>query len=136
MENPWPAFNAVMNGTSATLLMLGYWFIRRGNVQKHLLCMASALGTSTIFLISYLIYHYQVGSVRYTGTGTIRTVYFTILLTHTVLAVAIVPMILRAVFLAMKGRFAEHRKLARWTLPLWLYVSITGVVIYGMLYHG
>ena len=130
----WPTFNALMNGTNALLLASGYFFIRRLDVPHHRMCMGSAFLTSTIFLVSYLLYHAQVGSVHYTGVGIWRTVYFSILLTHSVLAVVIVPMILRTLFLALKGRFDEHRRLARWTLPLWFYVSVTGVVVYGMLY--
>jgi len=134
MDHPWPTLNAFLNGCSGILLAMGYGFIRAGNVSKHRACMGAAFLTSTLFLISYLIYHAQVGSVRFQGTGTIRTVYFTILLTHTVLAVVILPMILRTLFLAIKNRLVEHKRLARWTLPLWFYVSLTGVVIYVMLY--
>ncbi len=130
----WPTLNAVLNGASAVLLAAGYFFIRRQDVLRHRMSMGSAFVMSTLFLLSYLSYHYHVGSVRYTGGGLWRSVYFTILLTHTVLAVAIVPMILRTFYLALKGRFEEHRRAARWTLPLWFYVSVTGVVIYAMLY--
>jgi putative membrane protein len=130
----WPTFNAILNGLSALLLLCGYYFIRHGDVARHRLCQVSAFTVSTLFLISYLLYHHQVGSVRFTGTGTIRTLYFTILISHSILAVVIVPLILRTLFLAAKGRFVEHRLWARWTLPLWLYVSVTGVIIYGMLY--
>jgi uncharacterized membrane protein YozB (DUF420 family) len=126
--------NAVLNGTSAVLLMTGFGFIRKGKIQQHLVCMASAFVVSTIFLVSYLTYHYHVGSVKYQGVGAWRTLYFTILLTHTILAVLIVPLILRTLYLAVRGRFDIHRRWARWTFPLWLYVSITGVVIYAMLY--
>jgi uncharacterized membrane protein YozB (DUF420 family) len=97
--------------------------------------MVSAFGTSSLFLISYLTYHYHVGSVRFTGQGGIRALYFTILTTHTVLAAAIVPLALVTVFRALKGRFDRHVRIARWTLPLWLYVSVTGVIVYWMLYH-
>ncbi len=134
MDHPWPAFNALLNGISALLLFSGYWFIRHKEVFKHRVCMVSAFLISTVFLVSYLLYHYQVGSVRFMGGGWLRTVYFTILLTHTVLAIVIVPMILRTFFLAIRNRFEEHRRLARWTFPLWAYVSVTGVLIYGMLY--
>ena len=97
--------------------------------------MAAACAVSLVFLVSYLLYHARVGSVRFTGTGWTRPVYFTILISHTVLAVVIVPLVLRTVLLAWRERFAAHRGLARWTLPLWLYVSVTGVAVYGMLYH-
>ncbi len=134
MSPLWPQINAGFNLTSALFLAAGYCFIRRKNVAYHRICMTSALAVSVVFLVSYLAYHATVGSVRYTGQGPLRTVYFTILLSHTVLAAAIVPLILRTLFLAVKARFEEHRRWARWTLPLWFYVSVTGVVIYGMLY--
>jgi putative membrane protein len=129
-----PTLNAVLNSLSAGLLIAGYAFIRKGQIQKHLICMVSAFIVSCLFLVSYLIYHYHVGSMRYQGTGFIRTVYFTILISHTILAALIVPLILRTLYLAVRGRFDVHRRWARWTFPLWLYVSITGVIIYEMLY--
>jgi uncharacterized membrane protein YozB (DUF420 family) len=129
-----PTVNAILNSTSAVLLVTGFAFIKKGQIQKHLICMASALMVSTLFLISYLFYHYHVGSVRYQGIGFLRTIYFTILISHTILAALIVPLILRTLYLAVRGRFDLHRRWARWTFPLWLYVSITGVVIYAMLY--
>ena len=104
-------------------------------VRLHALCMIGAFAVSTLFLVSYLIYHARVGSVRFLGTGWIRPVYFTLLLTHTVLAMAIVPLAVRTLFLAGRRRFVEHRRIARWTFPLWLYVSVTGVIIYWMLYR-
>lgn len=132
-----PLINAVLNGTSATLLCSGYYFIRNKNVALHRRCMLLALVSSTLFLVSYLTYHigFRVGSVRYQGTGWTRPVYFSILLTHTILAVVILPMVLITVMRALKGRIEKHRQIAHWTLPLWLYVSVTGVVIYWMLYH-
>lgn len=132
-----PLINAVLNGTSATLLCTGYYFIRNKNVSLHRRCMLLALVSSTLFLVSYLTYHigFHVGSVRYQGTGWTRPVYFSILLTHTILAVVILPMVLITVTRALKGRIEKHRQIAHWTLPLWLYVSVTGVVIYWMLYH-
>jgi putative membrane protein len=132
-----PLINAVLNGTSATLLCSGYYFIRNKNVALHRRCMLLALVSSTLFLVSYLTYHigFHVGSVHYQGTGWTRPVYFTILLTHTILAVVILPMVLITVTRALKGRIEKHRQIAHWTLPLWLYVSVTGVVIYWMLYH-
>lgn len=130
-----PTLNAWLNATSAVLLVLGYVFIRRKRVSAHRLCMFLALTTSTAFLISYLYYHAQVGSVRFQGQGWVRGLYFTILLTHTVLAAAIVPLALVTLVRALREQFDRHRRIARWTLPLWLYVSLTGVVIYWMLYH-
>ncbi len=103
--------------------------------MAHRLCMLSAFTTSAIFLISYLTYHYQVGSVSFKGYGWIRTVYFTVLISHTVLAAAIVPLVLITLTRALKENFDRHKRIARWTLPLWLYVSITGVIVYWMLYH-
>ena len=130
-----PALNAVLNATSALLLLLGFLAIRRGAKHVHRRFMLGALVTSSLFLTSYLAYHLQVGSVRFTGQGWIRTVYLTILLTHTVLAVVIVPLVLVTVSRAVRGRFVQHRQIARLTLPLWAYVSVTGVVVYWMLYR-
>jgi uncharacterized membrane protein YozB (DUF420 family) len=130
-----PALNATLNAASAMLLLLGYLAIRRRARETHRRFMLAALATSGAFLISYLVYHFQVGSVRYTGQGVLRTVYFTILLSHTLLAVAIVPLILVTLVRALRERFDAHRRIARLTLPLWGYVSITGVVIYWMLYR-
>lgn len=130
-----PSVNACLNASAGVFLVAGWLFIRRKNVDAHRACMVLALLCSTAFLASYLYYHAQVGSVRFQKTGFIRTAYLGILLTHTVLAAAIVPMIGRGVFLAVKGRFVEHARLSRWTAPLWLYVSVTGVVVYWMLYR-
>src|SRR5262245_59436648 len=130
-----PALNAVLNATSAVLLAVGYVFIRRRNIAAHLTCMLTAFGVSTLFLISYVIYHYHVGSRPFTGEGWVRSVYFTLLLTHIVLAAAIVPLALTTMYRALTGQFARHKWIARLTLPIWLYVSVTGVVIYWMLYH-
>ena len=130
-----PLLDAVLNGTSATLLCAGYYFIRNKRISHHRRCMVLALISSTLFLVSYLTYHFQVGSVHYRGTGWTRPVYFSILLTHTILAVVILPMVLITVTRALKGRIEKHRQIARWTLPVWLYVSVTGVVIYWMLYQ-
>ncbi len=130
-----PTVNACLNAGSAVLLVSGWLAIRSRRTQLHRWLMVSALLCSAAFLTCYLYYHYQVGSVRFQGQGWVRTLYFSILLTHTVLATVIVPMILRALFLAWKQRFVEHARLARWTLPLWLYVSVTGVVVYWMLYR-
>lgn len=130
-----PALNATLNATCAVLLLIGWMLIKRGRIQQHRAVMIAAVSTSALFLISYLIYHAQVGSVRFTRTGFIRIVYFTVLLTHTVLAVVIVPMVLVTLSRGLSGRYDPHRRIARWTLPIWLYVSITGVIVYVMLYQ-
>jgi len=131
-----PALNATLNATSACLLLAGYLCIRSKRVTAHAGLMVAACAVSALFLASYLVYHVQVGSVRFPGTGWIRPVYFAILISHTILAIAIVPLILRTLALAAHRRFTEHVALARWTLPLWLYVSVTGVAVYWMLYHS
>lgn len=130
-----PTLNALLNATSALLLVVGFLRIRKKDVAGHRRVMTAAMATSALFLASYLVYHANVGSVRFTGTGTIRTVYFTILLTHTVLAAVVAPMAIATFVLARRGRFATHRRLARVTLPIWLYVSVTGVAVYWMLYR-
>lgn len=130
-----PGLNATLNATSAMLLLLGVWAIRAKRIGAHAACMVAACLVSTLFFASYLYYHAHVGSVRFHGIGWARPVYFTILITHTVLAIVIVPLVLRTLFLAGRKRFADHVAIARWTLPLWLYVSVTGVVVYGMLYQ-
>lgn len=130
-----PAVNACLNASSALLLVAGWFFIRNRKVDAHRACMAAAFACSTVFLASYLYYHAHVGHVRFGGTGALRALYLGILTSHTILAAVIVPMILRTLFLAVKERFEEHRWWAKRTLPLWLYVSVTGVVIYLMLYR-
>lgn len=130
-----PAVNATLNALSAVLLFVGWLFIRRRNVPRHRACMLAAFTTSALFLTSYLVYHANVGSVPFTGQGTIRIVYFAILITHVILAAAIVPLALVTLSRALARRFDRHRRIARWTLPIWLYVSVTGVVIYVMLYR-
>jgi len=130
-----PALNATLNATAAVLLTTGWFLIRRGRIAQHRAVMIAAFVTSVLFLISYLTYHAQVGSVRFTKQGPIRAVYFTILLTHTVLAATIVPLVLITLTRGLRARYDRHRKIARWTLPLWLYVSVTGVVVYLMLYR-
>ena len=127
--------NAMLNGGSAVLLATGYVFIRRRQVIAHLSCMLGAFVLSTGFLISYVLYHFHAGSRPFTGQGWIRPMYFSLLLTHVVLAAAIVPLALTTIWRALSGRFDRHVRIARWTLPLWLYVSVTGVVIYWMLYR-
>ena len=130
-----PTLNAALNATSAVLLALGWTAIRRGRRELHRRCMLGALTASALFLTSYLVYHAQVGSVRFTGQGWVRIVYFAILLSHTVLAVVIAPFVVVTVTRALRANFEAHRRLARLTLPLWAWVSVTGVVVYWMLYR-
>jgi uncharacterized membrane protein YozB (DUF420 family) len=130
-----PALNATLNALSFVFLVTGYAFIRRNRRGAHRNCMVAALVVSALFLTSYVIYHLNVGSVPFQKTGWIRTVYFAVLIPHVILAAAIVPMILITVSRALSKRFDRHRRIARWTLPLWMYVSITGVVVYLMLYQ-
>ncbi len=129
-----PALNASLNLFSALLLGCGYYFIRRREVGRHRFCMVAAFVVSCFFLASYLAYHYHAGSVPFTKQGWIRPLYFTILITHIILAAAIVPLALVTLYRAWRERFDRHRQIARWTLPIWMYVSVTGVVIYWMLY--
>ena len=130
-----PAVNAGLNSTSALLLTLGYIFIRQRAITAHTMCMLAACGTSTLFLISYLFYHYHHGSTPFAGQGPVRLVYFAILISHTTLAVVIVPLAIVTLARGLRGNFSKHVRLARVTLPLWLYVSVTGVVVYWMLYR-
>ncbi|MBK6941368.1 MAG: DUF420 domain-containing protein [Planctomycetes bacterium] len=130
-----PGVNAVLNATAATLLVIGYVLIKNRREAAHKACMLAATVCSALFLISYLVYHAQVGSVKFQGQGTIRTVYFAILLSHTVLAVVNVPLVILTLVRAFKGDRERHKKIARITLPLWIYVSITGIVVYWMLYR-
>ncbi len=129
-----PAVDAALNAASAALLGLGYFFIRRKNILAHKVCMLSAFATSTLFLVCYLTYHYHHGATRFAGQGAIRWVYFSILGSHTVLAVVIIPLVLTTLYRAWGQRFDLHKRIARRTLPLWLYVSVTGVAVYWMLY--
>ena len=135
MAGTWAAVNASLNATTTGLLLLGYGFIRAKRVLAHTVCMSLAFGVSVVFLISYVTYHLQVGATRFPHSGWIRPVYFSILISHTTLAVVIVPLVLRTLYLAIRKRFKEHERIARVTLPLWLYVSVTGVIVYWMLYH-
>ena len=130
-----PALNAILNGISAVFLTIGYVFIRRGMMTPHKRCMLAALTSSALFLTSYVIYHLHTGSRPFPGTGAIRVIYFVILLTHVVLAAVIVPLALMTATRGLRSQFGRHAAIARWTLPLWLYVSVTGVVIYLMLYQ-
>lgn len=129
-----PTVNASLNALAALLLIVGFVFVRRRQIQAHRVCMVAAFSCSVLFLVSYLYYHYNVGSVRYSGTGTLRTVYLTILATHIVLAAAVPFLAIVTLVRALRERWDRHRAIARWTLPIWLYVSVTGVVIYLMLY--
>ena len=130
-----PSLNAALNATSALLLLLGYIFIKQRSIKAHTMSMMGACFTSTIFLISYLTYHFHHGSTRFQGRGIMRFVYFSILISHTILAVVIVPMVVKTLFRGLAGHFQQHVSIARKTFPLWLYVSVTGVVIYWMLYQ-
>jgi uncharacterized membrane protein YozB (DUF420 family) len=130
-----PTVNASLNGLSATFLVAGFFLVRQRKIEAHRACMLAALGCSVLFLVSYLYYHSQVGSVRFQGTGMLRTFYLTVLLTHSVLAAAVPFLAGVTLFRALRGRFDKHAAIARWTLPIWLYVSVTGVLVYWMLYH-
>ena len=130
-----PAVNAALNATSAILLATGFACIRRRNVAAHRVCMVAAFAVSTLFLVSYVVYHAHAGSVPFQGRGWTRPVYFALLLSHIVLAAVIVPLALATLYQAWAERFDRHRRIARWTLPIWLYVSVSGVLIYWLLYH-
>jgi uncharacterized membrane protein YozB (DUF420 family) len=129
-----PSVNAGLNATSAVLLVVGYVFIRRRQVRAHQACMIAAFVTSTVFLACYLIYHAHVGHVPYPGSGSDRVIYLAILGSHVLLAMLIIPLALLTIYRAFRAQFDRHRRIARWTLPLWIYVSVTGVVVYWMLY--
>ncbi len=131
----YPVLDASLNGASAVLLVIAHRMIKQGRLAAHRALMLTALGTSTAFLASYLYYHFHVGSIPFQGRGWSRPLYFTILISHTILAAAIVPLIIITLSRALRQRFDLHRRIARWTYPLWLYVSVTGVVVYFMLYH-
>ena len=130
-----PALNAALNATAAALLACGWLLIRRRRIAAHRRVMLAALACSVLFLVSYLVYHARVGSVRFPGTGTARTVYLAILASHTVLAAAVPVLALLTLWRALAARFDRHRRIARWTLPIWLYVSVTGVLVYVLLYQ-
>ena len=130
-----PALNACLNATSALFLLLAYLAIRRREIERHRGLMLAAAITSAVFLVSYLTYHARVGSVRFAGQGLVRTVYFAILISHTLLAMTVLPLVLRTLYLGLRRRDGQHRRIARWTFPIWLYVSVTGVVVYLMLYR-
>jgi putative membrane protein len=130
-----PAWNAILNGTSAVLVLTGYVMIRGKRVQAHKACMLAATATSAVFLVSYVIYHLHAGVLHFPGQGIARYAYLSMLTSHTILAIAIVPMVIISLKRALKGRFADHKRIARWTLPLWAYVSVTGVLVYIWLYQ-
>jgi len=130
-----PAINATLNALSGIWLACGYFFIRRKQITRHRFCMLAACTTSTIFLACYLFYHYHAGSTRFVGTGLSRPIYFSILLSHTILAVVIVPLAIYSVVTGLRRRDQKHRRVSRWTFPIWMYVSVTGVIVYLMLYQ-
>ena len=131
-----PTVNATLNGICATLLVGGYLAIRRRRIEVHRRFMLAAFATSSLFLISYVTYHLTADPVKFRGMGWIRPAYFTMLITHVTLAIVLVPLVLVTLIRALRGRFEAHRRLARWTLPIWLYVSVTGVTVYVALYHA
>jgi len=130
-----PAVNASLNALSGILLLVGYALIRARRIEPHRRCMMAAFATSTVFLVCYLVYHAQVGSVPFTREGLVRPVYFTILVTHVILATAVVPLALVTLSRGLQARFPQHVRVARWTFPIWLYVSVTGVLVYVLLYQ-
>ncbi|HMG34550.1 MAG TPA: DUF420 domain-containing protein [Blastocatellia bacterium] len=132
-----PTLNAMLNATSGLLIIVGFVLIRRRHIRAHRACMIGAVISSSLFLISYLVYHvgFGRGVTRFAGTGWVRTVYLTVLISHTILAATIVPFVVVTLRRALKDQFPRHRAVARWTFPMWLYVSVTGVVVYVMLYH-
>ena len=127
--------NASLNAIAAVFLGAGFYFIRRRQIAAHRICMLSAFAVSVVFLVCYLTYHYHVGDVRFQGHGAVRPVYFTILISHIILAVLTVPLAVFTLARALRARFDAHRRLARWTWPVWMYVSVTGVIVYVMVYH-
>lgn len=130
-----PALNATLNGASAIFITTGRAFIRRNNVRLHRACMLAAVFTSSVFLVCYLYYHAHVGSVHFPGTGIARGIYLTLLISHTLLAAAVPPLVITTLVFALREKFDRHQRIARWTYPIWLYVSITGVLVYLMLYQ-
>ena len=132
-----PTLNALLNATTGILIVTGFLLIRRGRVKAHRACLIGAVTTASLFLISYLVYHvgFGAGVTRFTGTGWVRPLYFTILISHTMLAATIVPFVVITLRRGLRGDFSRHRRIARWTFPMWLYVSVTGVIVYLMLYH-
>ena len=130
-----PHVNAFLNSTSTVFLVIGFIMIRQRRIRAHLKCQLAAVITSTLFLISYLTYHYYHGDTRFLGQGIVRPFYFAILISHVILAMVIVPLVLVTLYRSWQSDFTRHKRIARWTLPIWLYVSVTGVIVYVMLYH-
>jgi putative membrane protein len=130
-----PTLNAILNASSSIFMTIGYFYIRQKNRTAHRNCMIGAITSSTLFLISYLIYHATHGATKFAGQGLVRPVYFIVLFTHTVLAAVALPLVIRTFYLGWKDELSRHKKIAKWTFPIWLYVSVTGVVVYFMLYH-
>jgi uncharacterized membrane protein YozB (DUF420 family) len=130
-----PAVNATLNALSGVLLLTGYVLIRQRRIEQHRKVMLAAFASSSLFLICYVVYHAQVGSVRFTRQGFVRPLYYTILITHVTLAASVVPLALITLTRGLKGRFTQHRRIARWTFPIWMYVSVTGVIVYVLLYQ-
>ena len=130
-----PAINATLNAISGVLLFIGYLFIRARKITQHRRCMIAAFVTSSLFLICYVVYHAQVGSVRFTRQGFVRSLYFSVLITHVTLAAVVLPLAIVTLSRGLKARYPQHRRIARWTLPIWLYVSVTGVLVYVLLYQ-
>ncbi len=130
-----PALNASLNAFSTVFIAAGWYFIRRGRWRAHIACMITAIISSSAFLTSYLIYHAHAGSVRFTALGIVRPIYYAILLTHVLLAFTVLPLVITTVVPACRRRWDKHRRMGRWTMPIWLYVSVTGVIVYFMLYQ-
>jgi len=130
-----PAVNASLNALSGILLLIGYVLIRARRIQQHRACMIAAFATSSLFLICYVVYHAQVGSVRFTRQGFVRPLYYTILITHVTLAATVLPLAIITLSRGLRARYPQHRRIARWTLPVWMYVSVTGVLVYVLLYQ-
>jgi len=130
-----PAVNATLNALSGVLLLIAYALIRARRIEQHRKVMLAAFTTSSLFLVCYLIYHAQVGSVRFTRQGFVRPLYFTILITHVTLAATVLPLAIVTLSRGLKARYPQHRRIARWTFPIWLYVSVTGVLVYVLLYQ-
>jgi len=130
-----PTLNALLNAATALLLTAAYWFIRHRQIRRHRFCMLSAFSLSVLFLVCYVIYHAFAGSTRFTGPDAIRPIYFFVLFSHVVLAALVLPLTLTTLYRGLRSNFMQHRRIARWTLPIWLYVSISGVLVYVLLYH-
>jgi uncharacterized membrane protein YozB (DUF420 family) len=130
-----PAVNATLNATSGVLLLVGYVQIRRRQIDAHRNAMLAAFGSSTLFLVSYLVYHAQAGSRPFAGRGAMRVAYFAILISHVILAAAILPLAITTLTLGLRGQYDRHVRIAKWTFPIWMYVSVTGVIVYVMLYQ-